>query len=52
MSLSSARIKIGDSLIDLRFQRSGKGEVTVEVTNTSGSIKVEVEPQQEQSEAA
>jgi len=50
--LDFRRIKIGDSTIDLHFERTSRGEIQVEVVNNSGSIKVEVEQQREQLEAA
>ncbi|HEY1940272.1 MAG TPA: glycogen debranching N-terminal domain-containing protein [Candidatus Angelobacter sp.] len=39
------RIKIGDSTLDLSFQRTRTGDVQVNVRNHTGKIKVEVEQQ-------
>jgi len=50
--LDFRRIKIGDSTIDLRFERASDGGVNVDVVKRSGSIKVEVEQKQERLEAA
>ncbi|HEX3156211.1 MAG TPA: glycogen debranching N-terminal domain-containing protein [Candidatus Angelobacter sp.] len=50
--LDIRRVKIGDSLIDLRFEATRAGEVQVEVVKNSGSIKVDVEQGQERLEAA
>jgi hypothetical protein len=50
--LDFRRIKLGDSTIDLHFERTSRGEIQVEVVNNSGSIKVEIEQQREQLEAA
>lgn len=50
--LDFQRIKIGDSTVDLRFERAREGEVHVDVVNRSGSIKVEVEQEREHLEAA
>lgn len=46
------RIKIGDSTIDLHFERTSRGDVQVDVTNNIGSIKVEVEEKRGHLEAA
>jgi len=43
-NLEFRRIKIGDSTLDLRFQRTRDGSVTVNVMNRIGHVKVEVEP--------
>jgi hypothetical protein len=50
--LDIRRVKIGDSVIDLRFEATRAGEVQVEVVKNSGSIKVDVEEGQEHLEAA
>jgi glycogen debranching enzyme len=50
--LDFRRIKIGDSTIDLHFGRARDGEVHVDVVKRSGSIKVEVEQEEERLEAA
>jgi hypothetical protein len=50
--LDFRRIKIGDSTVDLHFERSKDGDVQVRVVNHSGSIKVEVEQKRKQLEAA
>lgn len=50
--LNFRRIKIGDSTIDLRFERASDGEVHVDVVNCRGSIRVEVEQKRESLEAA
>jgi glycogen debranching enzyme len=50
--LEFRRIKIGHSTVDLRFERARDGEVHVDVVNRSGSIKVEVEQDRQQLEAA
>jgi glycogen debranching enzyme len=41
--LDFRRIKIGDSTVDLHFERSVDGDVQVRVLSHRGSIKVEVE---------
>ena len=50
--LDFRRIKIGDSTIDLHFERTSRREVQVDVTKNTGSIKVEVEQKRERLEAA
>ena len=50
--LDFRRIKIGDSTIDLQFERVSDAEVHVEVVNHNGSIKVEVEQNGARLEAA
>jgi hypothetical protein len=50
--LDFRRIKIGDSTIDLHFERTSPEEIQVDVVNNTGSIKVEVEQHREQLEAA
>ena len=50
--LDFRRIKIGDSMIDLHFERTGRGETQVDVVNNSGSIKVEVEQHRKELEVA
>jgi glycogen debranching enzyme len=50
--LDFRRIKIGNSTIDLHFERSSRGEVQVDVAKNTGSIKVEVEQKRERLEAA
>ena len=50
--LDFRRIKIGDSAIDLHYERTREGQIEVTVVNNSGSIKVEVEQERERLEAA
>jgi glycogen debranching enzyme len=50
--LDFRRIKVGDSTIDLHFERTSPEEIQVDVVNNTGSIKIEVEEQREQLEAA
>jgi glycogen debranching enzyme len=50
--LDFRRVKIGDSTIDLHFKKTSAGDVQVDVTKDSGSIKVEVEQGRERLEAA
>lgn len=50
--LDFRRIKIGDSTIDLHYERKKGGETLVEVVNKTGSVKVEVEQKRDRSEAA
>ena len=46
------RIKIGDSTVDLHFKRSMNRDVEARVVHHSGSIKVEVEQERKQLDAA
>jgi len=50
--LDLRRIKVGDSTVDLHFKRSLNGDVNVRVVQHGGSIKVEVEQERKQLEAA
>jgi glycogen debranching enzyme len=50
--LDFRRIKIGDSTIDLHFERVRDAEVHVDVVNRNGSIQVEVEQNGARLEAA
>jgi glycogen debranching enzyme len=43
--LQFRRIKVADSTVDLRFERSSDGSIHVDVANNPGNIKVEVESQ-------
>ncbi len=44
--LELRRVKIGDSLLDLHFQRRSNGSVQTEVLRNTGSIKVQLEQQE------
>jgi glycogen debranching enzyme len=50
--LDFRRIKIGDSQIDLHYERTSNGDVKVDVLKNTGSIKVEVEHEEKRLEAA
>jgi glycogen debranching enzyme len=50
--LEFRRIKIGDSTIDLHFERTGAGDVQVHVARHSGAVKVEVEQKRKTLEVA
>lgn len=50
--LEFRRLKIGDTVLDLRFERSYSGEVRVKMRKHRGSIEVEIQPQQQHQVAA
>ncbi len=50
--LEFRRLKIGDTVLDLRFERSNSGEVRVKMRKHRGSIEVEIQPQQQHQVAA